>query len=180
MQRSHLYELILTALMTAVICVLAPLSLPVGPVPVSLCTFAIILAAIVLGWKRSVISVLVYMLLGAIGVPVFAGYSAGAAALVGPTGGYLLGYLPLAVLTGWFADHYSDIFSLVVGMVLGTAILYALGTLWLAKQLQMSFREGLAAGVIPFIPGDAAKIVITVLLGPLLKNTLKKAGYMIR
>ncbi|MBR2263835.1 MAG: biotin transporter BioY, partial [Firmicutes bacterium] len=121
-----------------------------------------------------------YMLLGAIGVPVFAGYSAGAAALVGPTGGYLLGYLPLAVLTGWFADHYSDIFSLVVGMVLGTAILYALGTLWLAKQLQMSFREGLAAGVIPFIPGDAAKIVITVLLGPLLKNTLKKAGYMIR
>ncbi len=177
MQRSHLYELVLTALMTAIICVLAPLSIPAGPVPVSLGTFAVMLAAVILGWKRGVVSVLIYLLLGAIGVPVFAGYSAGAADLVGPTGGYLIGYLPLTLLTGWCADRYTDKFRLILGMILGTVILYALGTFWLAKQLQMGFKEAAAAGVIPFLPGDAGKIVITAVVGPILKNALKKAGF---
>ena len=180
MKQNHLYTLVLTALMTAVICVLAPISLPVGPVPVSLATFAILLTAYLLGWKRGTVSVLIYILLGAIGLPVFSAYGAGIGKIVGPTGGYIIGYLPLAMITGWSADRYDDQIRAALGMSIGTVILYTLGTAWLAYQLQITFSETLAAGVIPFLPGDLAKIIITAVLGPILKKTLLKAGLLHR
>ena len=176
MKKNHVYILVLTALMTAVICVLAPISVPVGPVPISLATFAVLLAAYLLGWKMGLCSVALYLLLGLIGVPVFAGYSAGLANLVGPTGGYLIGYLPLAFATGWAVERYHDAVRPVLGMIVGTLVLYVLGTAWLALQMHMSFSQALGAGVIPFLPGDAAKIVVTAVLGPILKTALKKAG----
>ena len=90
MRQSHLYTLVLIALMTAVICVLAPVSLPLGPVPVSLATFAILLTAYILGWKRGTTSILIYILLGLTGLPVFSAYGAGFSKIVGPTGGYII------------------------------------------------------------------------------------------
>lgn len=95
---NRVYSLCVTALFAAILAVLSPLSIPLPftPVPLSLGTFAVYLAAAAGGVRWGTLSVAVYLLLGAVGIPVFAGYSGGLQVLVGPTGGYLIGYLPLA------------------------------------------------------------------------------------
>ena len=104
------YQLTLTAVMAAVICVLGPISIaiPVSPVPISLASMAVYLAVTVLGMKLGTLSCLIYLLLGLVGIPVFAGGSAGAAKLFGPTGGYLIGYLFLALIAGAFVGRFAE------------------------------------------------------------------------
>lgn len=179
MKNGNVKDLVLIAVMAAVICVLGPLSIPVGPIPVSLCNFAILITIYVLGMKRGTISVLIYLLLGLVGLPVFSGFSGGAAKLMGPTGGYLIGYIPMALIAGFFLEKFSrKIIPSFIGMVLGTAVLYALGTAWLAYSTGMTFRAALAAGVIPFIAIDCAKMAVAAILGPVLYNALNRAGLL--
>lgn len=179
------YQLTLTAVMAAVICVLGPISIaiPVSPVPISLASMAVYLAVTVLGMKLGTLSCLIYLLLGLVGIPVFAGGSAGAAKLFGPTGGYLIGYLFLALIAGAFVGRFAEnkwknIAFAVLGMILGTIVLYALGTAWLAYSAGMDFQAALWAGVIPFIPGDLVKMVIAVLLGSAVRGRLLRAGVL--
>ena len=96
------YQMAVTAVMAAVLCVLGPLTVPIGAVPISLANFVICLTAWLLGPKFGTLSVVIYLALGAIGIPVFSGYGAGLAKLAGPTGGYLVGYLLLAFIGGMF------------------------------------------------------------------------------
>lgn len=167
----------LTAMMTALICVASPVSVPIGPVPISVATLVIFLAVYILGMKRALIAVMLYLLIGLAGVPVFSGFSAGPAKLLGPTGGYLIGYIPMTLISGLFIDrHYRNRMISVAGMILATAVLYLLGTAWLAYSAGMTFTAALAAGVIPFIPLDLLKTVIAAVLGPVLKTRLEKAG----
>ena len=107
---NRVYSLCVTALFAAILAVLSPLSIPLPftPVPLSLGTFAVYLAAAAGGVRWGTLSVAVYLLLGAVGIPVFAGYSGGLQVLVGPTGGYLIGYLPLAFLVGLLTDHFPE------------------------------------------------------------------------
>ena len=179
------YQLTLTAVMAAVICVLGPISIaiPVSPVPISLGSMAVYLAVTVLGMKLGTLSCLIYLLLGLVGLPVFAGGSAGAAKLIGPTGGYLIGYLFLALIAGTFVGRFAEnkwknIAFAALGMILGTIVLYALGTAWLAYSAGMDFQAALWAGVIPFIPGDLVKMVIAVLLGSAVRGRLLRAGVL--
>lgn len=179
------YQLTLTAVMAAVICVLGPISIaiPVSPVPISLASMAVYLAVTVLGMKLGTLSCLIYLLLGLVGIPVFAGGSAGAAKLFGPTGGYLIGYLFLALIAGAFVGRFAEnkwknIAFAELGMILGTIVLYALGTAWLAYSAGMDFQAALWAGVIPFIPGDLVKMVIAVLLGSAVRGRLLRAGVL--
>ena len=179
------YQLTLTAVMAAVICVLGPISIaiPVSPVPISLASMAGYLAVTVLGMKLGTLSCLIYLLLGLVGIPVFAGGSAGAAKLFGPTGGYLIGYLFLALIAGAFVGRFAEnkwknIAFAALGMILGTIVLYALGTAWLAYSAGMDFQAALWAGVIPFIPGDLVKMVIAVLLGSAVRGRLLRAGVL--
>ena len=179
------YQLTLTAVMAAVICVLGPISMaiPISPVPISLASMAVYLAVTVLGMKLGTLSCLIYLLLGLVGLPVFSGGSAGAAKLFGPTGGYLVGYLFLALIAGAFVGRYTEnkwksIAFAALGMVLGTMVLYALGTAWLAYSAGMDFQAALWAGVIPFIPGDLVKMVIAVLLGSTVRGRLLRAGIL--
>ena len=179
------YQLTLTAVMAAVICVLGPISMaiPISPVPISLASMAVYLAVTVLGMKLGTLSCLIYLLLGLVGVPVFSGGSAGAAKLFGPTGGYLVGYLFLALIAGAFVGRYTEnkwksIAFAALGMVLGTMVLYALGTAWLAYSAGMDFQAALWAGVIPFIPGDLVKMVIAVLLGSAVRGRLLRVGIL--
>ena len=179
------YQLTLTAVMAAVICVLGPISIaiPVSPVPISLASMAAYLAVTVLGMKLGTLSCLIYLLLGLVGIPVFAGGSAGAAKLFGPTGGYLIGYLFLALIAGAFVGRFAEnkwknIAFAALGMILGTIVLYALGTAWLAYSAGMDFQAALWAGVIPFIPGDLVKMVIAVLLGSAVRGRLLRAGVL--
>lgn len=183
MKKTSVKELVLTALFAAMICVLAPLSVPIGPVPISLATFAIMLAGILLGARLGTIATLIYLLLGMVGVPVFAGYTAGVQKLAGPTGGYLVGYVPLAFLCGLLYHRFGSmqkgarkIAWMTVAMLIGTAVLYVLGTAWFCIGMPSALAPALTMCVIPFLPGDAAKIIAIVILAPQIEKGLRRAG----
>ena len=176
-QKIRTKQMVLIALMTAVTCVLGPLSIPLpfSPVPISLTNFAIFLAIFVLGMKSGTISFIIYLLLGAIGVPVFSSFRGGLQVLAGPTGGYLIGFIFLALIMGFALDHFDrKLVPTIIGMIIGMAVCYAFGTVWLAKLLSLSFKEGLMMGVIPYLPGDATKIIIAAIVGPKLYGATQK------
>ena len=164
--------------MTAVTCVLAPMSIPIGPVPISFTNLAIYLSLYLLGWKMGTISYLMYLLIGAIGVPVFSGFSGGLGKLLGPTGGYIIGFIPMAIISGLVIEKYNNRIFQFVAMVLGTAVCYVLGTAWFCVIMDVGVAAALGMCVIPFIPGDIAKIILALMVGPVLRNRLRKAGYI--
>lgn len=174
-------QLALTGLMTAVICVLGPLAfqIPISPVPVSLGFLGIYFVSSVLGMKLGTLSVIVYILLGLAGLPVFTNFTGGPGKLFGPTGGYIIGYIFMAVLCGLFVDKGRNrlLFNLL-GMVSGTLVCYLFGTLWLAYQQSVGFMEALFMGVIPYIPFDAAKLIIGMSIGGQLRKRLLQAGLL--
>lgn len=176
-QKIRTKQMVLIALMTAVTCVLGPLSIPLpfSPVPISLTNFAIFLAIFILGMKNGTISFIIYLLLGAVGVPVFSSFRGGLQVLAGPTGGYLIGFIFLALIMGFALDHFDrKLVPTIIGLIIGMAVCYAFGTVWLAKLLSLSFKEGLMMGVIPYLPGDAAKIIIAAIVGPKLYGATQK------
>ena len=175
--------MVMCAVCTALICVLAPIAVPIGPVPISLSTFAIMLSAALLGGKAGTAATALYLLIGAAGVPVFAGYSAGLAKLAGPTGGYLVGYLALAAIEGAIYFRFgkkrkgaAKYAVLLGGMILGTVVLYAIGTAWFCVLMHTGLVEALGMCVIPFLPGDAMKMIVIALLVPQLEKGLARAG----
>ena len=176
-KKTDVFMLTVTALMSAVICILGPLSIaiPISPVPISLTIFGIYLAVYVLGMKWGTISCIVYILLGMAGLPVFSGFSGGIAKLAGPTGGYIIGYIFLALICGYFIDRFPAKRAMhVAGMIIGVIVCYAFGTIWLCYQMQIGFIAGLWAGVIPYLPADAVKIALAVMIGPVLRWQLNK------
>lgn len=177
-KRNKTYQLAVTALFAAILCILGPLSLPIGPVPISLATLIVYLAAYILGAKLGTISCAIYLLLGLVGLPVFSGYAGGIGKLAGPTGGYLVGYLPLAFIAGLLVSKgKGKMIPATIGMILGTAVLYLLGTIWFVIQMDYSVGQALAVCVIPFLFGDAIKIVVAVLLGGTVRKRLLQAGF---
>ena len=169
--------LAMTAVMAAVLSVVSPFSISIGPIPLSLCTLVIYMNAYILGWKRGTVATLVYVLLGAVGMPVFNGFSAGLGVVAGPTGGYIVGYLPLALICGLAVSAApKNRVVQFIGMILGTAVLYTLGTAWYC--FQSGNPRGGARGyrVTPFRPGDFIKMVVAAGVGPMIRTSLEKAG----
>lgn len=164
-------KMVYCALMAAVLCVISPLSIPVGAVPISLATLGVMLAGALLGAQLGTLSVLIYLVLGWVGLPVFAGYSSGFTCLFGPTGGYMIGYLFLAFLTG-FLYKKKTLPHLVGSILVGELVLYLLGTIWFMFVAQTSLVSALTICVLPFIPGDIAKIVLVCLLLPQLEKVV--------
>ena len=165
------------ALCAAVICILGPLSIqiPISPVPISLGILGIFLAVYINGWLYGTLSVLIYLLIGFAGVPVFTGFTAGITKLAGPTGGYMIGYIPLALLAGFFITKFENKIPLhVLGIILGTLVCYAFGTAWLAVSLKMSLPAALMAGVVPYIPADIIKMIIAIGVGIPVRNAIRK------
>lgn len=173
------YQLAVTALMAAVMCVLGPLSVPIGEVPISLTNLVICFAVWLLGAKFGTLSVLVYLLLGTVGLPVFSAYSGGLAKLAGPTGGYLIGFLPMAFIGGLVIEKTKGqpVLS-ALGLVVGIAVSYALGTAWFVFQMGCELSYALAICVYPFIVFDLAKVIITVLVGSVVRKRLVQAGLL--
>lgn len=175
------HQLALTGLMSAVICLLGPLSLdiPVSPVPISLGFLGIYFVVSVLGMKLGTLSVIIYILLGLAGLPVFTGFMGGPGKLFGPTGGYILGYLFMAPICGFFADKFARKLPLCfLGMLLGSGVCYLFGTLWLSYQASCTFLHALFLGVIPYIIPDLIKLVIALAIGTQLRSRLRKAGLL--
>ena len=176
--KSHTYMLAIVAVMTAVTCVLAPMSIAIGAVPITLTNLVVYFSLYLLGWKRGSLSVLVYILIGMVGLPVFSGFSGGLGKLAGPTGGYILGFLVMAVIAGWVIDHTRSRVLHLGGMILGTAVCYALGTAWYCFLTHNPVQAALWTCVIPFIPFDLGKMAAAMVVGPMLRGRLVRAGLL--
>ena len=172
---SHTYAMVSTALMTAVTCILAPLSVPIGPVPISFTNLAIYISLYLLDWKRGTVSYFLYLLIGFAGLPVFSGFTGGVAKLAGPTGGYIVGFIPMAIIAGIVIDHFNQRWLQLLGMIVGTAICYALGTAWFCMQAGYTVSAALAVCVFPFIPADLVKMLIAMTIGPAIRQRMESA-----
>lgn len=161
------------SLLTALLCILAPLSIPTGSTAISLATFAIYLTACLLPPRKALAAVGLYLLLGAVGLPVFAGYTAGISRFFSPSGGYLIGYLPLVGISAFFVQRFSSMFLHVFGMALATFVLYLIGTAWLAFVTHTPFSTALPMSALVFLPFDSTKIFFACILGKKLKQYIK-------
>lgn len=166
-----------TALAVALICVCSWIAIPLGTVPVTLQSLAVFVTAALLGIRRSFFAVIAYMVLGFIGIPVFAGFTGGIAKLLTPTGGYLLGFLLVTPLVAWLLArkkhsfwHKTLIFSLA------TLILYACGVFWLVLVAETTTKIGLWSAllvcVIPYILPDICKIVLAATISQKLQGKI--------
>ena len=131
---------------------------------------SIFLSVYVLKLGDALIACGLYILLGAVGLPVFSGMAGGPAKLFGPTGGYIFGYFLLILIASPLVLRSKKSWQQAGGLALGTAACYALGTAWLAFQAHLSFEAALMAGVIPFIPADIIKIILIIIVGPKIKQ----------
>lgn len=164
-------ELTVAALHTAVFCILAPhtLYLPFSPVGITLGSFLLYLTGLLLGPRLGCVSIGLYLCMGFVGLPVFSGYTAGVGVLMGPTGGFLLGYLLCVAIVGGFSGktgRKNGIIFFISGMITGTLTLYIAGTLWFCFVYGDGavFRDAAVACVLPFLPADIVKIVLAAVL----------------
>ena len=166
-------DMLYTALFTAILCVVAPFSISVGPIPLSFATLVIYIAAGSLNWKLSALSVMLYIALGAIGVPVFSNFEGGFYKIAGLTGGFIIGYIPLALATGFSMELAGGkLFFFISGMVIGTVLLYTLGTAWFMLQSGATLTVALMGCVVPFLIGDAIKIAAACAIVPQLRRAI--------
>lgn len=183
--------LILCGIFAAVTAICSLITIPLGftPVPINLGTLAVFLTGGVLGKKYGTLSMTVYVLLGAAGVPVFSGFRGGLGVLAGPTGGYIIGYIAAVLVIGLLADRISYRFvnsegrpgrsrisatvSYAVAMIAGLLICYAFGTAWFMISTSTPLWAALISCVFPFLPGDAIKIAAAAILTARLKPALK-------
>ena len=175
MKSTNTSQMAFIGLMTAILCIMAPFSifLPFSPIPFSLGTLAVYFCAILLGRKRSLLSVSIYLLLGFVGLPVFSGFTGGAGKLFGPTGGYLIGYLFLSLICGTFVDKFPGrTLPCLGGMILGTLVCYFFGTVWLSYQATLMFSQAFYSAILPFLPGDILKMTFGIIIGLQIRKRL--------
>lgn len=167
--------LVYAALFGALTAAGAFIVIPLPPVPITAQTFFLNIAAILLGGSLGAVSQFIYVMLGIVGIPVFAGGKAGLGVIFGPTGGYLLGFIIAAFVIGMInqmkksAGIFWHIFSMLIGML----IIYFLGSLQLSLVAKISFPKALAVGVLPFVPGDIIKILFAAIISSRLKGRIK-------
>ena len=174
----QLREILLTAAFTALIIVGSYVAIPIGAVPITLQSLFVLLSGLLAGKRIALTSVGLYLVLGAVGLPVFSGGGGGFAHFSGPTGGFLFGLLLMALISGSVSDVVAvrtrgkEVLSkgenlmLILGAVASTAVVYVAGIPFLKMILSVNFKEALAIGLLPFIAGDLLKLVAAVLLVP--------------
>ncbi len=168
-----------SSLFVALIATGAFLAIPIGPVPIVLQNMFVLLAGIILGPRWGLATVGVYLLIGACGLPVFSNGKAGIGTIFGPTGGYLLGYLPAVFFTGLISNnHFSKkwnkqaVFD-VFAMVTGSIIVYAVGVPWLKVVTNMDWNKAFMVGMYPFIIGDILKIIAASFIAKSIRPYIK-------
>ena len=168
-------DLVRVALMAVVISACAWVQIPLGPVSFTMQTFGVFLAVGLLGGKRGTLSVIVYLLLGAFGAPVFTNFTGGIAKLAGPTGGYLIGFLFSALVYWGVTKLFGEgPVPSVAGMILGNAVCYAFGTLWFTAVMSgYTFAAALAVCVLPFVIPDLCKIALAYAVTLILRDRLR-------
>jgi len=140
--------------------------IPLQPVPITLQTLFTGLAGILLGGYTGALSQIIYVILGVIGLPVFAGGKAGLGTLLGPSGGYLIGFIVAAYIIGKIAESRREAGPvwIVISLIIGNLVIYTFGTLQLSLLAHLSMGKALLAGVVPFLVGDLIKLAATVFI----------------
>ncbi|MBF2554756.1 biotin transporter BioY [Listeria marthii] len=176
MRDQKLKFLVVDALFAVIIALLAQVAIPLGPIPLTGQTFAIGLAATILGGRHGTISVLVYIVLGAVGIPVFQGMTAGIGIIFGPTGGFIIGFIFNALLTGWLLEKTKfTVPYAIVANILGAIVTLIFGVLWLKVSTGLDWPAAFLTGMVPFIIPGIIKAVFAALLGILIRDRLIKA-----
>lgn len=172
-------ELVLTALFTAITVVCAWISIPIGTIAFTMQTFAVFCALLTLGGRDGLFSWLAYILLGAAGLPVFTGFKGGVGVLVGPTGGYILGFILMAVIYWAGTKLLGEKLAVrIILLLAGLAVCYAFGTLWFVYgyskgENAMTFKKAAEICVLPFIPFDLLKLVLALIISDRVKKYAK-------
>ena len=197
---ASLKMMVYTSLFAALIAAGAYIAIPIGPVPIVLQNMFVLMAALLLGVRWGMAAILLYLFMGACGLPVFAGGTGGIGRLFGPTGGYLMGYVPAVLITALISrnrlqintqrsqpiTHNESAYSAVTpnrlpinifAMTTGTLIVYMVGVPWLKVATGMTWGKAVGAGMLPFLVGDLAKIVAGSLLALKLYPMLKRDEY---
>lgn len=174
------YQLTMMGLMTALLCILGPISIPLpGGVPISLTNLVIYLMVYLLGGRNGTICVGLYLMIGIIGLPVFSEYGEGIGKILGPTGGYLVAFLFMPIICGIFLKiGKRNIWMYLLGMILAALVTYTFGSLWFMFDQKRSMMQTLIICVFPFLLGDGIKIAVITLIAPLIRNRLTKAGVL--
>ncbi|MEO9257477.1 MAG: biotin transporter BioY [Crocinitomicaceae bacterium] len=179
--REKLRMMIVTALFAAIIAVLAQVAIPMPlGVPITGQTLAIGLAATILGMRHGTMSTILYLIIGAIGVPVFAQFSGGLGVIFGPTGGFLIGFIPTTLFMGYFLEKTS--FTLkyaLIANIIGMFITLFFGTIWLKFVANLSWPVAFAGGFTPFLIGGFIKAFIAAYVGIIVRERLKSAKLLV-
>jgi biotin transport system substrate-specific component len=173
--------IVLCAIFAAILCIFSVMTIPIGIVPISMGIFGVMLTSIILGTKKGTISVIVYILLGAVGLPVFSGFKGGFQVLLGPTGGYVWSYILVALLIGLLTsklpqNKWLAMLKTFIVCLIGIFLCYAAGTAQFMLVQKTDLIKSLTACVFPFIPFDIIKALIATYLGCTISKALKKAG----
>jgi len=167
--RTLVMDIVLVVAGAALVTVLAQVAIPLWPVPITGQTLGVLLVGSTLGWLRGAISMVLYAVLGVVGLPVFSDGAHGSNVLFGATGGYIVGFIVSAALVGWLAERQWDrkILKAIVTFVAGSVVVFAIGLPWLAVVLHTDLPTTLQYGLYPFIIGGIIKAVIAAGLLPL-------------
>ena len=202
-RRRRVYAMTEIALTSAVFCVLAPIAMPIpfSPVPITFGTFVLYLTAALLGCRRGTASVLLYLLIGLAGLPVFSGFTAGFTKLLGPGGGYMIGYLPAVLLMGWMTERMTSgrkglqenteagnhrrwniRQSLIMAGVYtcGSVVCYSFGTAWFLIMMSGTYTlwQAVLVCVVPFLPFELIKIILASVIALPVRQKLRRAGIL--
>jgi biotin transport system substrate-specific component len=141
---------------------LAQVAIPLWPVPITGQTLAVLLVGASLGAARGALSMVLYALVGLVGVPVYSDHTAGAAVLLGPTGGYIVGFVLAAAFTGWLAQRQWErrFLAGMAAFVAGSGVVFLVGLPWLKAELGLSWQQTIASGLTPFIVGGVVKAAV--------------------
>ena len=160
--------LIIGAMLAAftAICSWITIPLPFTPIPINLATFAVMLTGALIGPKYGAYSTITYVILGAVGAPVFSGFSGGVGIIAGPTGGFIIGYIFCAVVVGLLTrkDNFKEKWQLALSFTAGTITCYVFGLFWFIISTGSTFTAGFIACIFPFLMGDFFKIILCVFL----------------
>jgi biotin transport system substrate-specific component len=173
-----LRAVILVVLGTALLTLSAKVNLPLPYVPMTLQTLVVLMIGAAYGWRLGCATVITYLAEGAIGLPVFAGPIGGLAPLFGPTGGYLVGFVPAAFATGWLSERGWDrsVPRLFVAMALGHIIILAAGYAWLAVGMNLGFEKAWLVGIVPFLAASVVKNALGAALVPAIRRLADRRG----
>ncbi len=174
-------NMVMCAVFAAILSVLAVITIPIGPVPITLGFFGVMLTGIILGPKYGSIAVLVYLLIGSVGLPVFSGFKGGFQVLLGPTGGYAWSYIIMAFIIGAITKKLPEkkwlaVIKIFIACLIAIVVGYTAGTIQFMAVQKTDLLKSLAMCVIPFIPVDIAKAAVSAILGLSVRTRLEKSG----